>query len=494
MEGKFLTKDQRVNMATQIRKTHFTLGGGCKSYNTTSHNTLKHQDRKPGAQFQVDLSKDLRKTHLVMGSDNSKKASEFTVSYPPKNTDGNRADLPKTDLKKHYAVLGTTMSGYNTEVSHHYKPGFVSVQDVESARKIERNLRGHHFQLGTDRPTQRTTFASDFESKTAEKAKVVTEVKNDLRKSHFVLGKAPKMLKSTSQSNFTSPSGPAMFEMQRNGEIRKEHFVLGTDRPTLASTHNKFFTRKEEGRQDLNVEKMKDLRSSHLVLGKEQACFSTSSLLNKPQTARPELQKDLHGLNIRATHFKLGSDTPKFQTSYLASTALTSPVLQTESSDSQRHLQSNIYFGQGKVPKTVAQDSYRHPNPKEIEKPDPKLIKELRNHHFKLGKNESEYKTTYSDLGKGKGEPGMFEESRRQDLRTSHFKVGNENKHLLTTNQNDFVKYSESGSKSDGCLSKNLRKTHFSVGADKGQWMTEQRTNFNWIQPVPDREFKITLI
>ena len=493
MEGKFLTKTQRVNMAQQIRKSHFTLGGGCKSYNTTSQNFLKVPESKSASQFQVDLSKDLRKTHLVMGSDRSQKASEFTVSYPAKHIDKSNADCPKTDLKKHSTVLGTTRPGYNTEVSKNYKPAYVSVHDVESARKIERNLRGHHFELGTDRPTQKTTFAADFDSKSAERTKEVLDIKNDLRKSHFILGKAPKMLKTTSQSNFVSPQATHV-DNANNSDLRREHFVFGTDSQQMTSTHNQFFNSKGPGRQDLNMEKMKDLRSSHFALGKTQASYSTSALMAKPQTARVELHKDLTGLNIRASHFQLGGDSANFQTSYAASTRLTSPVVPSQSNDSLRHLHSNIYFGQDKFPKTCAQASYNNPNRKDIEKPDPKLIKELRSHHFKLGNEGGEYKTTASGLGQGKGERGVFDEDRRKDLRASHFKVGNGNQHLLTTNMNDFVRYKEGGAKSDERLAKNLRKTHFSVGAEKGQWMTEQRTNFNWIQPVADNEFKISLI
>lgn len=491
MEGKYLTKDQRVTMAQQIRKTHFILGGGCKSFNTTSQNFLKAPEVPSTSQFQANLSKDLRKTHLLIGNDTSKKASEFTVSYPPKEAE--RPEKPKIDLKKHNAVLGTTGIAYKTETSANYKPGYVSIQDVKSAKAIERNLRGHHFDLGTDGPTQKSTFGADFVQKPSERAQEVIDLKNDLRKSHFTLGRGPKMLKSTSQQQFVPyPSTSSL--THRDPNLRKEHFQLGIESQALSSTHRQFFTVKSQGKQDLNSEKLADLRNSHFVLGKNQANYSTSSLLSKPQTARPELQKDLVGLNIRSTHFQLGSDPANFQTSYIGNSKTPVVPLTVDKSDSQRHLSSNISFGSGKFPQTSSQASFKHPNPKDIEKPDPNLVRELRSHHFKLGTAGNQFKTTASEFGKKNGEPGQFDESRRQDLRASHFKIGDKNVHFLSTNKNDFVKYDGSGSVADPNLAKNLRKTHFTVGADKGQWLTEHRTNFNWIQPVADNEFKITLI
>ena len=151
-------------------------------------------------------------------------------------------------------------------------------------------------------------------------------------------------------------------------------------------------------------------------------------------------------------------------------------------------------FGTSKIPLSNSQASFKPSNKADIEKPDPKVIKELRSHHFHLGDGGDYFKTTSSQLGLGTGEPGKINKNIMNDLRASHFQVGADPKNFLSTNKKDFQSINGENQKSDPALSKNLRKTHFKIGEDKTNWKSEQQGNFVWIQPVQDKEFKITLL
>ena len=154
MEGKYLTKDQRVKLAHQIRKSHFTLGGGGNFYNTTSNNFFV----PPSGQSipTANLGKELRKTHLMMGNNASAAVSEFNRCYTPKVLIGNSPDYVKKDLKKHNMILGTTGITYSATTSANYKGLSVDVQNQKSLKQVEKNLRKHHFELGTDKNTKNT--------------------------------------------------------------------------------------------------------------------------------------------------------------------------------------------------------------------------------------------------------------------------------------------------------------------------------------------------
>ena len=502
MEGKYLTKDQRVGLSHQIRKTHFTLGGGGNSYHTTSTNFLKPPNLPATARYNTNLSKDLRKTHLQMGAEapNKQRVSEFAFSYSPMPLSSNTADFAKKDLRRHNMVLGTTGITYKTTTATDFKGGEVMLQHIKSAQQIERNLRKHHFEFGTDSLTMNSTAAANFGKKKMENTEKNEALKKDLSESHFIMGKAPMMMRTTSQKEFAGNgggNGRGGITQGKLNELKKEHFQLGTDVPALASTASQFFTAKQNGKQDLNQEKLNDLRSSHFVLGKTQASYATAANppKKKPKSASNSLAPYSSGIAIRDTHFTLGNEGNCWKTSYngdhqiqIANNSGDKKV------DSHLHLSSSFKFGASKTPISNSQASFKNMDKHVVEKPDPKLMKELRNHHFHLGDGGDYYKTTSSQVGLGFGEPGKIDKKVANDLRSSHFKYGADPVNFLSTNMKDFVHHTEKGAKSNADLAKNLRKTHFKIGEDKTQWKTEQQNNFRWIQPVPDTGFKISLI
>ena len=311
MEGKYLSKDQRVKIAQQIRKTHFILGDGGNRYNTTSTNFLKNPNTPATCRLDPKLSKELRKSHLTIGnSSNNYRISEFKYSYSPHQHQGLHAEYVKNDLRKHNMILGTTGINYNTTTSVNFKGGPANIQHVKSAQQIERNLRKHHFNLGTDDMTKNSTFGADFVKRDSEKTEQFDNLKQDLTKSHFELGRAPIMMKTTFQHEFTENSKQETAPKISTANLRKEHFTLGNDRQQMSSTNTQFFTAKTEGKQDLNQEKLNDLRSSHFILGKASPSYSLASKFAKPKTASPEVHQLSSGISIRDTHFTLGNEIP----------------------------------------------------------------------------------------------------------------------------------------------------------------------------------------
>lgn len=492
MEGKFLTKHQRVNLAQQIRKTHFTLGGGANTYNTTSSNNFKNPSSLHKSQSNCNLSTELRKTHLIMGTDYKPHCSEFKFSYNNKKPNLSQSVLIKKDLSKHSMVLGTTSIHYNPTTSSSYKLVKTNAQHMNSAFQIERNLRKHHFDLGTDPTTKNSTFTGDYYEKQAEKVTQNEALKKDLCESHFSLGRAPKMLKSSFQSQYPAYNiqNTHLSKAQIN-TLRKEHFHLGSGSRSFSSSNTIFSIIKPEGKQDLNTEKMQDLRSSHIILGKAQPSYSLTSKSSKTQSrSYDDIKLKTSGIKIRDSHFTMGDDSLLYKTSYISTHIKPNVTDPAENPNSHRHLTSSLKFGDEKIPLSNTQASFKQIQYNEVEHPDPKLIKDLKNHHFTLNNGGKFYITTSKDFGQKGGEPGKIDPNVVKNIMASHFKYGADPDHLLSSNQNDYRKPQGVRVKYDNSLSKNLRKTHFCIGNDKGLWKTEQQNEYNWIQPVADNEYR----
>ena len=146
------------------------------------------------------------------------------------------------------------------------------------------------------------------------------------------------------------------------------------------------------------------------------------------------------------------------------------------------------------MPLSSSQASFKLKKQKDSEKADSLMIKNLKNNHFHLGDGGDYFKTSSSQLGLKRGEPGKMNKDIVNEIRSTHFKIGADPLNFLSSNHKDYQKHHGEKVKIDHSRKKDLMKTHFKIGKDKNNWKSEQKGNFNWIQPIPDKEFKLTLI
>ena len=60
----------------------------------------------------------------------------------------------------------------------------------------------------------------------------------------------------------------------------------------------------------------------------------------------------------------------------------------------------------------------------------------------------------------------------------------------------DFSKEYEwrGGSERPQGRNKEIRKSHFTIGNDKTTWKSSYNGNYHWIQPVPDTNYKVSIM
>ena len=491
MEGKFLTKPQRQQLAHELKKTHFKLGGDSNQYSTTSKVSLKPPvERSQSSNF----SKELKKSSFQIGQGSNCRISEFSKSFDKKDFNGLRPDLPKRDFKSHSSILGTMSSSFtSTTATNFHKPTLSKFQQ-HCNKSLEKNLRKHHFTLGDDHSNKKSTFSHSYISKATEKVEHLADLKQDIRSSHFSFGQYPRVLVSTSSQHYSEIRPSSSCSAIRKPPTRDNLVLSQNTTSTQLTTFASSFEGKPRESDPTSYEKVQDLKNSHFRLGSFPLNYSQASTQLKPKTAVQLNRKGNISIDVLASHFEIAlpaEPSHKIKREKQEVKLGSHPDVKI---DPLRHLQSQIGFCSTLTPQSSSQANYKKFEAKDLPKPDAKLIKELKSHHFVLGTDQEKLLPTSSLLVPSQGRPAKFDERLAKDLISSHFTIGNQTeKHYLPVHNKDFRP--KTNTKEDHHqLKKDLRNSHFEVGSGQSSWKTEQQSRFVWINPTPDSDYHPSLV
>lgn len=501
LTGGYLPKDQRIRVAREIRRTHFTLGEADYGYPTTQHTHYgaPSADSNPA---NAEYVKNIRKSHIQINPADAKGnvISEFKAKYPAHDVGKAAVSLSQVtqaDLRRHHFELGN-FSGALVSSTHSAFVPLHSKSDAQLQKDIQlqkQNIRKHNFEFGEHAPTLESVTHHDYGPKTAEgwgSEERLKQFKRDLRTSHFQVGGVSQTYVSTAMRDYNPKETAARQPAQMH--LRKEHFSLGEEGRPLASTSHLAFVPMGEGKQQLNEEKLRDLRSSHFTLGGDQVAYqpvSHATHSRQPLAATAPI-KDV---GLRKSHFQLGADgnswTTVYQRTHLGRTDGQVRAQRDRNADKASHLT----VGTDGVPMvSVNQSTFRPHTTGQKGQLDPALAKDLRTHHFQLGPEAVRYKPISKDYTGAYAEPGTMDAALKKDLRSHHFSYGQEGAALVSRNQVDFQKRTAESAKMDPRLMKNLRGNHFDIGENAHLYgTTEYRGKYHWVQPVPDKGYRFAL-
>jgi hypothetical protein len=494
MKGGYMPKEQRDQLALQVRRTHFTLGHGGPDYATTSGTNYDGKQGGPEKLNRDQLS-NLRRSHFALGINEGSHnvLSEFKHRYPPHGYNvSSLNEGVKADLRRHHFDFGTEGMQYDTTASASFaKPGVQQSSALPSDHL--KNIRKHNFHFGEDKVKPESITRSDFGPKTAQMADT-SAVRRDLRASHFLLGSALPDYTSTAAGDFSSrPAHPSALNTAQLNDLRSCHFKLGTDAPNFNTTVMSNFGPKTDGKQALNQEKLQDLRSSHFKLGHDPIDYAASSHLAHKALDRPSTIGPTQSSNgLRASHFALGTDPLQWQSMYSTAHANRDLTSSTGARDRNADRQSHIVIGSSDGPMQSEMQANFIKHNEAPNKLDPALAKDLRSHHFDLGEVEPDFGTSYAKYGSQQGAPGQIDPTMLADLRATHFKYGTDDPQFSTTFRGDYTKHSHKPESMDQGLVKNLRGHHFELGGGPKKYNTTYRGSYLWVQPVPDNDYKFS--
>jgi hypothetical protein len=174
--------------------------------------------------------------------------------------------------------------------------------------------RKTNFKLGDYKNPYSTT--TNEQNKLIENGREISvnresNVKNDLRKSHFILGNFEPNFKTISQTEFydksklqnSAPADGKSIEKQ----LREHNYIIGNSKPDYKSeTHSKYLIPSMAGRSHQTIS-TGDLQKSHHVFGNFENPWTTT---NHSSFYPKEMDTKKISKNLTKTNFVLGEDRP----------------------------------------------------------------------------------------------------------------------------------------------------------------------------------------
>ena len=423
----------------------------------------------------------LRRSHFKLGDDvNRYKTSSMEQSEGIENHkmyDGSLDQTAKNELRRSHFVLGNFEPNYNTEFRREYVNKSSSLpRDKVDFFNIERKLRSQNFEFGTDKP--------DYLSETAAKYIIPPRIENNkqnvstamLQQSHYVFGNNNVPWNTTHRREFT----PKKADNQRQvKDLTRTNFVLGDDRPTMKSVNEEVFIRHPIQPNLLDRKLLNDLRSHHFEFGKDdvpnqhvtenQIAYQNPNLFRDKGQYKPLLDNQL----LRETHWSMGDKSQELPDMYNSTynRAHTPKKTDTNIIKNPNTFKSSFNInGNGPM---VYQTDYRANYVPLSNKIDPKekkqiddTIKIIKNSHFNLGDMKNDYNTVMSSSYKfnpneAQNAKGVLDRQLLNDLRSTHYKLGDDNIVKQTTQRRDYVPYNVKLSRANKPL---LQNSHFNLG------------------------------
>ena len=425
----------------------------------------------------------LRETHFKLGDDKNKyQTSSMEQSEGIENYKMDKSSLDQTaknELRKSHFVLGNFEPNYNTTFRREYynKSSSLPKSKVDFFN-IERKLRTQNFQFGTDKP--------DYLSETAAKYIIPHINKDDnkqnkvstamLQQSHYVFGNYNIPYNTTHRREFT----PKKADNQRQvKDLTRTNFILGDDKPTTKSVNEEVFIKHPIQPNLMDKKLLNDLRSHHFEFGKDevpnqhitqnQLTYQNPNRFSNKNIFKPTLDNQL----LRQTHWTMGDKSQELPDMYNSTynRAHTPKKIDNKIIKNANTFKSSFNInGNGPM---VYQSDYRANyipisnklSPKEKKRIDD-LIKTIKNSHFNLGDMKNDYNTVmYNSYqfnpNEAQNAKGVLDKKLLNDLRSTHYILGDDNIVKQTTQRRDYVPYNIENNKTNKPL---LQRSHFKLG------------------------------
>jgi len=425
----------------------------------------------------------LRQTHFKLGDDiNKYQTSSMEQSDGIENHKMDTGKLDQTvknELRKSHFVLGNFEPNYNTTFRREYydKSGSLAKNKVDFFN-IERKLRTQNFQFGTDKPdylseTQAKYIIPPRDTENNKQNKVSTAI---LQQSHYVFGNSNVPWNTTHRREFT----PKKADNQRQvKDLTRTNFVLGDDRPTIKSVNEDTFIKHPIQPNLMDKKLLNDLRSHHFEFGKDevpnqhvtqnQLTYQNPNIYKDKGQYKPMLDNQL----LRQTHWSMGDKSQELPDMYNSTYNRAHTPKKTEKKlvkNANTFKSSFNINGNGPM---VYQTDYRANyiplsnkiNPKEKKVIDD-VIKTIKNSHFNLGDMKNDYNTVMQSSYKfnpndAQNAKGVLDKKLLNDLRSTHYTLGDDNIIKQTTQRRDYIPYNVENSKTNKPL---LQGSHFNLG------------------------------
>ncbi len=422
----------------------------------------------------------LRQTHFKLGDDkNPYQTSSMAQSEGIENVGKCYPSLDeaaKNDLRKSHFILGNFEPNYNTTFRReYYDKSNLFPKDNLDFKNIERKLRSQNYELGTDKPDYISETAAKYTKPDMNLNKngpnrVSTAM---LQQSHYVFGTNNAPWVTTHRRAFTPKKA---FTKMANKNLSKTNFVLGDDEPTIKSVNEEVYIRHPLQNNPMDKKLLNDLRTHHFEFGKDDVPnqhVTQNQITYQNPNINGKRAPSMDNRALRETHWALGDKGQELPDMYKTSyeRAHTPKKADNKIAKNNATLQSSFSInGNGPM---VYQTDYRAnyiPLNNKINPNDKKnigdIIKTIKNSHFNLGNMKNDYNTVMDSSYKfdpktAKNARGILDSKLINDLRATHYKLGQDNFANQTTQRRDYVPYKIDN---NGMKKRGFQETNFKLG------------------------------
>lgn len=400
------------------------------------------------------LSKELKKTHFVLGKRGSDYSSSYNASFVNVSV-SNDSQLKQVSKSSNFS-LGNKSYAKETEARKRFVPYALEAQNIETKNKAE--LTKHHFKLGTSPTAYETTAQSIFQDfKPTQSPQKVT---NQSRKDNLFLGKDKPQISSVSKAvyqpkaaqtenlskqlnivqratNFSVGFSPASYQSTQKRDFTNANFgiiekvkaptknqiLLGTDKPQISSTSKEAFNSKPLENKFKTSEVTQKMSKAHFDLGNHKQDFKPSSHIAYEPKQSPLVKKSSFS-KFKRSNIPFGTSR-NYYTSVYAEKMKPQEYQVPYSPEKKEHL-SSFKLGTCQEPlESVARTSYS-PTGGVKASLDAQTEKNLRKSHFQIGSSGfKDFETVNKVYGKQQGRPNSLDPKRLKDIKSSHIYYGN---------------------------------------------------------------------
>jgi hypothetical protein len=479
MEGMYLPGFYRSRIVNEVRNTHFEMGHSKPEFSTTNSKTFKGL---PGGRTQITSSQN--KSHVPLTLDTKDpQTSEFSSKFRSFTEESRISPIKPTPSLK----VGNSSGTYVTTSSKTYQKHEGIEKFISSGAS---NLRKHNFELGVK---ERQNHPSDLQKEHHSKSGPNAAATDKQIKEKYT--KIPEF--SEKSSNFL-PTTFQDFKEQRAEHVEtfkkqlvETHINYPDQIKDLSTTAQVFFSPKRLESTSLPKHKLKDLKSSHLNFGSSPSNYVLSSVHAVPDVKPVKIVK----CSVSPSSIQFGEDKGRVASDYCWNFADRPKSELRAKVDKKYENFSYVVLGDEQQKMTTEnQLSFKN---KALSQSPTRLPRDtersLRSHHFHLGNEKKhEKKTTASDYSPpGKVEKWGNPKESQAKMNESHWEFGKYPTQVHSEVQKEFNKKS---SKREVLNKSELRKSHFQIGDSKSTWKSHYNSNYSWIQPVPDTNYKISLM
>lgn len=268
------------------------------------------------------------------------------------------------------------------------------------------------------------------------------------------------------------------------------NFAFGDDRPNKISSSHIHYAHYPGGvPEKMNKEQRSQLRSTHFSLGQHPMVKQSVS---KQTYGGAQVPHEVRNQNTQQSNFSLGDGPNMYHTTYNSTCALVTmgQNKRTEGCEN-RSYKSSFEIGGGRFnAKSQFQSSYT-PQNQSLAKPDKGFINKIKSDHFSLaeesnmiGQYVTTQKSSYMDVDTANNQ-NKLDEARKEDLRNSHFEIGNKNvSQFKSVMGSSYQNPPAAPAAFKAQKTHDLKASHFTIGdTNVSDFNTSNTINYKWVQP-----------